>query len=76
MQRIEVERFLSKRPFIRGMRSTLDIYGTEGLRGLDAIHEHWLETVSQPRPTAEQTVNRIVAEVNEGYQRLLAEHSD
>ena len=76
MQRIQVERFLSKRPFLRGMRSTLDIYGTEGLSRLDEIHDHWLATVSHPRPSAEETIKRIAAEVNEEYLRLHAEHSD
>ena len=76
MKRIDPARVLPPRPFITGMRTSLDIYGVSGLTMYKRIQRHWSTAVSQPRPSAEESIRETVATVNGEFLGLLADHED
>lgn len=76
MKRMDPKAVLPRRPFVIGMKSTLDIYGTSGLGMYEQIQRHWAEVASQPLPSAEESVRESVATVNGEFLRLLADHQD
>lgn len=76
MNRFDPKRVLPPKPFITGMAAALDIYGASGLRVYGLIHHHWIEVMSQPKPSAEESIRESVATVNGEYLKLLAERKD
>ena len=76
MKRFDPKRILSPQPFITGMATALDIYGASGLRIYGRIQHHWITVMSQPKPSAEESIRESIASINGEYLRLLAEHKD
>ncbi len=74
MKRFKPETILPLRPFLTGMAASLDIFGVSGLRMYERIQDHWLAVVSQPWPSAEESIQDSVAAVNGEYRKLLSEH--
>ena len=74
MKRFKPETVLPPRPFMTGMSVSMDIFGASGLRMYERIQDQWLAVVSQPWPSAEESIQESVATVNGEYRKLLAEH--
>ena len=76
MRRFDPARILPTRPFVTGMTLAFDIYGASGLETYGRIQQRWLTIVSQPWPSAEESIKESIAAVNGEYQRLLARQED
>jgi len=74
MKKLDPERVLPARPFVSGMSTALDIYGTSGLRTFERIRRQWITVISQPGLSAEESIRESITSVNGEYQKLLAEH--
>ena len=73
MAKIDPKRILPPRPFLTGMATAFDMYGTYGLKVSKKIYEEWSTVVSQHSPSAEESVRDSIAAVNGDFMRLLAE---
>ena len=72
MKRFDPEKVLPSQPFVTGMATALDIYGASGMRTYERIHHYWLTVISEPRPSAEESIQESIVAVNSEYIRLLA----
>ena len=67
---------MSKRPFVVGMSTALDIYGRRGLKVHEQIQQEWEELLSEQMPSAEESIKESIAVVNCEYQQFLAENKE
>lgn len=74
MSKLDPKRILPTRPFLRGIATAFDIYGTYGLQVYEKIHDEWSLAVSQPSPSADESIIDSIAVVNGDFMILLAEH--
>ena len=76
LKTLDPKSVLSRRPFVRGMATALDIYGVHGLKTHELIWDRWQELMDEPRPSAEESIRDSIAEVNDGFLRLVVETSE
>jgi len=76
MKKFDPANVLPPQPFATGMYTALDIYGTSGLRMYKRIQDEWMAVLSQPWPSAEESIRESVATINGEYLKLLAEQKD
>ena len=73
IKRIRTDKILPARPLMTGISTAFDMFGVNGLQMYSRIHDHWIAIVSQPCPSAEESVLESVASVNAQIHGLLAE---
>ncbi len=76
MRRLDLKRILPTRPFLTGMATAFDMYGTYGQKVYERIHTEWSTVVSQPSPSADESIRESIAAVNGEFLKLLAEREN
>ena len=76
MKKLDPKRILPTRPFLAGVATAFDMYGTYGLKVYEKIYDEWSIVVSQPSPSANESIRESIAAVNGDFMRLLAEHEN
>lgn len=73
MRKLDPRRILPTRPFLTGVATAFDMYGTYGLTVCELIHHEWSMVIAKPTPSADESIGESIATVNGDFLRLLAE---